>query len=69
MKLGVMLGVGLVILFAGLANFWIGDVRLGVALIAVFCAVAAISALISKREYDERRVHKPRLTDYEPHLE
>lgn len=69
MKLGVMLGVGLVVLFAGLANFWIGDVKLGLALIAIFCALAAISAIISKRDYDARRIHRPRVPDYEPHLE
>lgn len=69
MKLGVMLGVGLVILFAGLANFWIGDVKLGLALIAIFAALAGVSALIGKREYEERRSRRPRLSDYEPHPE
>ena len=69
MKLGVMLGVGLVILFAGVANFWIGDVKLGVALIAIFAALAGVSAVIGKREYEERQSRRPRLSDYEPHLE
>lgn len=69
MKLGVMLGLGLVVLFAGLANFWIGDVKLGVALIAIFAALAGVSAVIGKREYEERQSRRPRLSDYEPHLE
>ncbi len=69
MKLGVMLGVGLVALFAGLANFWFGDLKLGLALIALFAALAGVSALIGKREYEERLSRRPPLTDYEPHLE
>lgn len=69
MKLGVMLGVGLVILFAGLANFWIGDIKLGLVLIAIFCALAGVSALIGRREYEERRSRRPSLSDYEPHPE
>ena len=69
MKLGVLLGVGLVALFAGLANFWFGDVRLGLALIAIFVALAGVSALIGKREYEERQSRRPPLPDYEPHLE
>ncbi|HJV43651.1 hypothetical protein [Caulobacter sp.] len=69
MKLGVMLGVGLVVLFAGLANFWIGDVKLGLALIAIFGVLAAFSAMVGKREYDERQSRRPRLQDYEPHPE
>ncbi|PHY17253.1 hypothetical protein [Caulobacter sp. BP25] len=69
MKLGIMLGVGLVILFAGVANFWIGDVKLGLVLIAVFCALAGVSALVGKREYEERRSRRPPLHDYEPHPE
>ena len=69
MKLGVMLGVGLVVLFAGVANFWIGDVKLGLALIAIFGALAGFSAMVGKREYDERRSQRPSLHDYEPHLE
>jgi membrane protein implicated in regulation of membrane protease activity len=69
MKLGVMLGMGLVILFAGLANFWIGDIKLGLIMIAIFGALAGVSALIGKREYEERRSRRPPLHDYEPHLE
>lgn len=69
MKLGVMLGVGLVILFVGVANFWIGDVKLGLALIAMFAALAGVSALVGKREYEERRSRRPPLRDYEPHPE
>lgn len=69
MKLGVMLGVGLVVLFVGVANFWIGDVKLGLALIAIFAALAGVSALVGKREYEERRSRRPPIHDYEPHLE
>lgn len=59
MKLGILLSVGLVALFAGLANFWFGDVTLGVVLVAAFCAVAGASAWIGKREYDARPVEAP----------
>jgi len=59
MKLGILLGVGLVVLFAGLANFWFGNLTVGVAMIAVFAALAAIAAAIGKRDYDARPVHPP----------
>lgn len=52
MTMGILLGASLVALFAGLANFWFGDVTLGLALIGVFCAVAGISAWKAKRAYD-----------------
>jgi hypothetical protein len=69
MKLGAMLGVGLVILLAGLANFWIGDIKLGLIMIALFAALAGVSAFFGKREYEERRSRRLPVHDYEPHLE
>lgn len=59
MKLGILLSVGLVVLFAGLANFWFGDLKLGLVMIAAFCAVAGVSAWIGKRDYDARPVEAP----------
>ena len=59
MKLGVMLGVGIVALFAGLANFWFGDLKLGLALLAAFCAIAGVSAWMGKRDYDARPRGEP----------
>jgi len=59
MKLGILLSVGLVVLFAGLANFWFGDLRLGLAMIAAFGAIAGVSAWIGKRDYDARPVEDP----------
>lgn len=59
MKLAIVLGVSLVVLFAGLANLWIGDITLGLWLIAAFCVAAGASALIGKRAYDARPVEPP----------
>lgn len=59
MKLGILLSVGLVALFAGLANFWFGDLKLGLALMGAFAAVAGVSAWIGKREYDARPIEGP----------
>lgn len=63
MKLGILLSVGLVVLFAGLANFWFGDLKLGLLMIAAFCAVAGASAWIGKRAYDARPVEEPVVAD------
>ena len=54
MKLGVLLGVGIVALFAGLANVWFGDMRVGLGLVAIFGMVAGYSAWQGKKEYDAR---------------
>ncbi|NQE64688.1 hypothetical protein [Caulobacter sp. RHG1] len=59
MKLAILLAAAIVALFAGLANLWFGDVTLGAALIAAFCAVAGISAWNAKRDYDTRPVEPP----------
>ena len=63
MKLGVMLGVGIVALFAGLANFWFGDVRLGLALMGLFCAIAGVSAWKGKKDYDARPRGEPTMDE------
>ena len=63
MKLGILLGVGLVALFAGLANFWFGDMKLGLALLATFCVTAGVSAWIGKRAYDARPLAEPIVVD------
>ena len=59
MKLGILLSIGLVALFAGLANFWFGDVKTGLWLIGAFCVIAGISAWRGKRDYDARPVEPP----------
>ncbi len=59
MKLGILLSVGLVVLFAGLANFWFGDVGTGLWMIGAFCVIAGASAWLGKREYDARPVEPP----------
>jgi hypothetical protein len=50
MKRAILLSAGLLVLFAGLANFWIGHVTLGAALIAAFGGLVLISALVTRRE-------------------
>ncbi|WP_297516305.1 hypothetical protein [uncultured Caulobacter sp.] len=59
MKFGLLLAVGLIALFAGLANFWFGDIKLGLALIGVFVAVAGVSAWNGKKHYDARPRGEP----------
>jgi len=54
MKLGILLSIGLVALFAGLANFWFGDVKTGLWMIGAFCVIAGVSAWLGKRDYDAR---------------
>ncbi len=54
MKLGVLLGVGIIALFAGLANIWFGDMRVGLCLVAMFVMVAGYSAWQGKKDYDAR---------------
>ncbi len=60
MKRGVLLGLGLVVLFAGLANFWIGNVVVGAAMIGIFVGLATASAIVTKRERDAAGRDKPR---------
>ncbi|MFY8210893.1 MAG: hypothetical protein ACOVOE_16500 [Caulobacter sp.] len=59
MKLGVLLGVGIVALFAGLANVWFGDLLAGLALVTMFVMVAGYSAWQGKKEYDARPRGEP----------
>lgn len=59
MKLGVLLGVGIVALFAGLANVWFGDLRAGLGLVAMFVAIAGYSAWQGKKDYDARPRGEP----------
>lgn len=59
MKLGVLLGVGIIALFAGLANIWFGDVRVGLGLVAIFLVVAGYSAWQGKKDYDARPRGEP----------
>lgn len=59
MKLGVMLGVGIFGLLAGLANFWFGDATLGMGLMGVFAAMAGVSAWQGRMDYDARPRGEP----------
>ena len=59
MKLAILLSVGLIVLFAGLANFWFGDVTTGLWMIGAFCTIAGVSAWLGKRDYDARPVQPP----------
>ncbi|MCY1648781.1 hypothetical protein OVA11_17475 [Caulobacter sp. SL161] len=59
MKLGVLLSVGIVALFAGLANIWFGDMLVGLGLVAIFVVVAGYSAWQGKKEYDARPRGEP----------
>lgn len=59
MKLGVLLGVGIVALFAGLANIWFGDALVGLGLVAMFLMVAGYSAWQGKKDFDRRPRREP----------
>lgn len=50
MKRAILLSAGILVLFAGLANFWIGHVALGAALIALFGGLVVVSAAVTRRE-------------------